>query len=115
MSVLVSSAQAESFTAEQKRSFVDAPNSKFISSCVDAIEDYHDRDARLFLNQRGSLSRINGMRSFQIHGWIWKDGARARATHDCAVHDGGEGLLVRVSYPEATEVADRKGKDSTAG
>lgn len=102
--LLMGVAQAEIVTAKTNQSFVKAKQSKVISSCIDAIEKHHRKEARLFLNRAGQF-RSGADRAFEIQGWVWKDGERVQVTHDCVVDVAGEGLNLSVNYSAKNDVA----------
>ncbi len=105
---------AETFEAKSSRSYANAVGAKLIAGCVDAIEDHHEREARLFLNKKGVLATEDGQRVFSIQGWVWKDGDRVRALHDCSVTAAG-GLVVSIGYPEQNVAANEEAGKSPRG
>lgn len=79
---------------------------KVIASCVDAIQRYHDKDARLFLNNKASYREVNGQRVLNVQGWAWKDGDRVRVNHQCSTQAHGE-LALNVVFADDIQVAQQ--------
>ena len=105
-SMLAGAVHAETVNAKTHKSYLDVRSDRFISSCVDVIERHHKSEAKLFLNRQGQYSTENNGRAFAIQGWVWKDGERTQATHNCAAHSGGAGLVLDVDYANAQQVAE---------
>lgn len=100
--------------AKTHKSYVDVRPDRFISTCVDVIEDHHKRDSKLFLNRQGQFSTEDDKRTFSIQGWVWRDGERTQAPHNCVAHSGGRGLVLNIDYANDQQVAESEdGVDRT--
>lgn len=107
-------AYADSFTENEKRSYTKVTDRNLVGSCVDAIEDYYRKDDGLTLSRRGKFTREDDTRAYQIGGWIWRDGVRARVSHNCVANVDGKGLQIDISFPqEAVANRDTSGDDQS--
>ena len=109
-----SATYADSFTDNESRSYMKVTNKNLVGSCVDAIEDYYRKEDGLTLSRRGKFTREDDTRAFQIGGWIWRDGVRARVSHNCVANVDGKGLQIDISFPqEAVANRDSSSEDQS--
>ena len=85
-----------------------SPKNVAIAQCVDAIQNYHDSSAKLFLNNKASYREVNGTRVLSVNGWVWRDGERVRVSHQCSATQVGENIALNVVYEGDTQIADAK-------
>ncbi len=114
LSATTGAAVADTFKSNSGRTYTNAVGAKLIAGCVDAIEDHHNREARLFLNKKGVLATEDGQRVFSIQGWVWKDGDRVKAMHDCSVAADGS-LLVSIGYADQNVATSDEGSEAPRG
>ena len=79
---------------------------KGMSKCMSAARSYHDRDARLFLNNKGTVQTVEGKKVYRVKGWVYRDGERIGVTHECSPAARNK-VAMRVRYDvDEGQVAD---------
>lgn len=105
-SVLATNALADvQVTSNHKPTIASAKN-ETVSSCVEAIQSYHAKSARLFLNNKANYREVDGRRFLRVQGWVWKNGERVRVSHECT-NTSIDDLALNVVFADEVQVAKR--------
>ena len=75
-----------------------------VAACVDAIQAYHSKEARLFLNNKATYREVNGNRYLSVQGWVWKNGDRVKVSHECT-NTSMDDLALNVVFTDEVQVA----------
>ena len=104
LSAVAGSALADTTVASASSGY--SPKSASIAQCVEAIQQHHDTDARLFLNNKANYREVEGARILSVQGWVWRNGERVGVTHQCTTQAKTQ-LALNVVYAEETQIARR--------
>ena len=104
LGVMAAAAQADVVLSYEAKPA--SPKNVAIAACVEAIQGYHSRDAKLFLNNKASYRNVDGRRSLSVTGWVWRNGERVRVSHECSNVDMGE-VALSVVFAGEEQMATR--------
>ena len=86
---------------------VESQRNLAVRDCVETIQRYQHKDAKLMLLNKGYVRVENGWRSFSVDGWVWRNGDRVKVSHECVAHNGTDRLALNVSFAGDQPVATR--------